>query len=74
MSQFGMQMPGGQLQRGPSLNIYTGLLALAVLALLIACVFVAFQGQQIGPDGSPFATHKYNAATKNYDIRLSKDN
>lgn len=73
MSQFGMQMPGGNLQRGPTMNVYTGLLGLAVLALLAACVFVALQGQKIGPDGSPFATHTFNETTKQYDIKFSAD-
>ena len=54
MSQFGMQMPGGQMQRGPSLNIYTGLLALAVIALIAASAYVFFQASKIGKDGSAF--------------------
>lgn len=63
MSQFGMQMPGGQMQRGPTLNIYTGLLGAAVIALLAACVFVALQAQKIGPKDSPlFSTHAFNAS------------
>ena len=73
MSQFGMQMPGGKLQRGPSMSVYTGLLGLAFVAMLAASVFVAFQGRQIGHDGSPFATHPYDEQTKKYDIKLSAD-
>lgn len=58
MSQFGMQMPGSQFQRVASMNVYTGLLALGVLALLSACLVVAFvEGPKIGPDGSAFAIH-----------------
>lgn len=70
MSQFGMQMPGGNLQRGPSMNVYTGLLAAAVIALLAACAFVAIEGGKIGPDGSPFGVHPYDANTKKYDLKL----
>jgi hypothetical protein len=60
MSQFGMQMPGGQLQRGPSLNIYTGLLALAAVALIAASAYVFMQGTKIGKDGSPFGLQEEN--------------
>ena len=73
MSQFGMQMPGGNLQRGPSMSVYTGLLALSFVAMLTASAFIAFQGRKIGPDGSPFATHSYDENTKKYDIKLSAD-
>jgi len=58
MSQFGMQMPGGQMQRGATMNVFTGLLALAVLALVAACGYVALQGMKISPDGSPFSLQK----------------
>lgn len=70
MSQYGMQMPGGNLQRGPALNVYTGLLGAAVIALLAACVFVFIEGGKIGPDGSPFGIHSYDAAQKKYDLKL----
>lgn len=53
MSQFGMQMPGGRMQRGASPDIYTGLMALAVVALLAACAMMYVQGSQLGVDGSP---------------------
>lgn len=52
MSQFGMQMPAGTLQRGPVMNVYTGLLLLAVLALAAASAFVFVQGAMIGPGGN----------------------
>jgi len=71
MSQIGMQMPGGQLQRGPSLNVYTGLLAIAALAMVAAAAFVAIEGGKIGPNGSAFATHPRDANTKAYDIKLT---
>ena len=63
MSQYGMQMPAGQLQRGATMNIYTGLLFAAVIALLAACVYVYVQGSVIGPSadghaaGNPLAIH-----------------
>lgn len=52
MSQFGMQMPGGRVQRGASPDVYTGLMALAVLALLAACIVVFVQGAKLGLEGS----------------------
>lgn len=64
MSQFGMQMPGGQLQRGPSMNIYTGLLALAVVGLLIACVYVGFvQGPKVSPTGQAWDLQQSGVST-----------
>lgn len=54
MSNFGMQLPGGQMRRGPVMNIYTGLLACAVVALAAACVAMYMQGSRIGPNGSAF--------------------
>ncbi len=57
MSQFGMQMPGGQVHRAASMNVYTGLLFVAVIALLAACVWVYMQARQIGPAGQPFKVH-----------------
>ena len=50
MSQYGMQMPAGQAQRGAMMNIYTGLLFAAVLALIAACAYVFVQGKLIGPE------------------------
>ncbi len=70
MSQFGMQMPAGQAQRGPTMNVYTGLLFVGVLALLAACIFVYFQGQEIGPDGNALAVHKAAATGGGYDVKL----
>jgi hypothetical protein len=52
MSQFGMQMPGGRLRRGASPDVYSGLMGLAVLALLAACVMLYIQGSKVGADGS----------------------
>lgn len=51
MSQFGMQLPGGQMQRGPVMNVYTGLMLMAVLALLAACILVFVNAGKVGKDG-----------------------
>lgn len=60
MGQFGMQLPGGQMQRGASMNIYTGLLFLAVAALAAASVFVYMNGAKVGKDGNPLALQGKN--------------
>jgi hypothetical protein len=57
MSQFGMQLPGGQMQRGPVMNVYTGLLLLAVLALAAASVMVYLNAGKVGKGGQPFNLH-----------------
>jgi hypothetical protein len=49
---LGMQMPGG-MKRGPALNVYTGLLFLAVVALATACVFMYVGAAKLGPNGDP---------------------
>lgn len=54
MSQFGMQLPGGQMQRGPVMNVYTGLLLLAVMALAAASVMVYLNAGKVGKGGQPF--------------------
>lgn len=58
MNQFGMQLPGGQMQRGPMMNVYTGLLLLAVLALAAASVMVYMNAGKVGKDGKPFDLQK----------------
>jgi hypothetical protein len=60
MGQFGMQLPGGQVQRGASMNIYTGLLFLAVMALGAASVFVYLNAGKVGKDGNPLALQTKN--------------
>lgn len=52
MNQLGMQMPGSQRRRSASLNIYTGLLTVAVLCLLAAVLMVGYQANKIGPGDS----------------------
>ena len=60
MGQFGMQLPGGQMQRGASMNIYTGLLFLAVIALGAASVFVYLNAGKVGKDGNPLSLQTKN--------------
>lgn len=72
MSQYGMQMPAGSLQRGPVMNVYTGLLFLAVLSLIAACAFVFVQGALIGPDGNALGVHPTEAG-KPVQVKLSAD-
>jgi hypothetical protein len=58
MSQFGMQMPGGRARRMASMDVYTGLLFCAVLALGVACGFVYKAAVRAAPGGgSPFQLH-----------------
>lgn len=54
MNQYGMQLPGGQMQRGPVMNVYTGLLLLAVIALAAASIMVYVNAAKVGKDGKPF--------------------
>lgn len=53
--QLGMSMPGAQRGRRAQLNVYTGLMAAAVLALAAACVVVYMNGRIIGPGGDAMA-------------------
>lgn len=72
MGQFGMQMPGGQLQRGPAINVYTGLLGLAVIGLLAGIAIVAIQSAVIAPGGKAWEVHPYDANKKSYDVKLEE--
>lgn len=54
MSQFGMQMPGARMKRAASMNIYTGLLFCAVVALAVASGFMWVAASKVGVNGSPF--------------------
>lgn len=62
MSQLGMHMPGGALQRRPQMNVYTGLLFVAVAALAAASVFVWMQASKVGKDGSPWTLQEKAAS------------
>jgi hypothetical protein len=54
MGQMGMNLPGGVRRRTATLDIYTGLLFMAVVALAAACVVVFIQGSLIGKAGNAF--------------------
>ncbi len=70
MSQYGMSMPGGQGRRGPSLNVYTGLLFLAVVSLATACGFMWVAASKVSPEaGNPFAIQEGGAK----GIKLGKN-
>jgi hypothetical protein len=58
MSQMGLNLPGGARRRGPEMDVYTGLLAFAVVALAVASVFVFLQGSKLGKDGSALAVQE----------------
>jgi len=70
MSQFGMQMPGGQVSRGRDVDVYTGLLLLAAVALLAATGFLFVQGGKLGVGGNPLEIHP-EASVKSGELKLS---
>lgn len=53
MSQFGMSMPGGRVRRAATMNIYTGLLFAAVVALAVSCGVMYFAAVKVGDNGNP---------------------
>jgi hypothetical protein len=61
MTQFGMQMPGGQHVRRAQPDVYTGLMLVAFLALTAATVFVYLAGTKVGPDGKATALQQSNS-------------
>jgi hypothetical protein len=63
MSQFGMQMPGARTKRAASINVYTGLLFVAVVALLAACAMAFINGKKISPNGQPWQIHEEGRIT-----------
>lgn len=70
MSQFGMQMPGGQVSRGKDVDVYTGILLLAAAALLAATGFMYVQGGKLGVNGNPLEIHPESAVTSG-NLQLS---
>ena len=55
MNQFGMQMPGGRTRKASGPDVYTGLLAVSVVALLAASGVVFVLGGTLGKGGSAIA-------------------
>lgn len=58
MSQIGMNLPGSQRKRGASMNIYTGLLFLAVVSLGAATAMVWMAGISLAPEEGPIGAFK----------------
>lgn len=58
MSQMGMQLPGAQRKRAPSINVYTGLAMCAVASLAAAVVLVYLAAVKVGPDAGPLGALK----------------
>ncbi len=55
MSQMGMNLPGASRRRNATMDIYTGLLFVAVVALIAACAVVFINGSILGKGGSAFS-------------------
>jgi hypothetical protein len=71
MSQYGMSMPGSTMaSRRPGMTVYTGLLTLAVCALLAACVIVAMQGTKLSPDGGLFSVQPDTTKPENASAEI----
>ncbi len=64
MSQYGMQMPGGMQSRGPSMNVYTGLLLIAVVCMVAASIVVFTAGARVAPEGNVFEVFKPDSSGK----------
>lgn len=58
MSQMGMQLPGAQRKRSPSINVYTGMMLCAVAALAAATALMFLAASRIGPDEGPMGALK----------------
>ncbi|MFU8827941.1 MAG: hypothetical protein ACNA8P_00745 [Phycisphaerales bacterium] len=67
MSQMGMQMPGAHRSRKPVLNIYTGMSFVAMIAVLIATIFVYSAAAIVAPEEGLMAPLKLHEAGR--DIR-----
>jgi hypothetical protein len=64
MSQMGMNLPGATRRRAASMDIYTGLLFVAVVALIAACAVVFVKGSEIGKGGSAFGLQEPASGSK----------
>jgi len=51
---MGMNLPGASRRRSATMDIYTGLLFVAVVALIAACAVVFVNGSIIGKGGNAF--------------------
>lgn len=65
MSQMGMQMPGAQRGRKASLNIYTGMSFVAMIALLVATIFVFRAAHTVAPEEGAMGVLKLHDPGKN---------
>ena len=63
MSQFGMKMPGGRRARSGGLDVYTGLLFLAVIVLGAAVTLMYFAAVKVSPEKSPIKLQDANRIT-----------
>lgn len=70
MSQLGMQLPGGQVKRSTSPNVYTALLFVAVLALAGGLTAAWLNGSKLAPDGKPWQTHESGQGGRAADLNL----
>jgi hypothetical protein len=64
MSQMGMNLPGATRRRTATMDIYTGLLFVAVVALIAACAVVFVNGSLIGKSGNAFGLQEPGSAGK----------
>ncbi|NRA58725.1 MAG: hypothetical protein HRU13_11490 [Phycisphaerales bacterium] len=63
MSQYGMQMPGGRANRGPSLSVIDALLLLSCVAMGFGIVFVFQAAKAVSPDGQPWQMQDNDPST-----------
>ncbi|MFG0293049.1 MAG: hypothetical protein ACIAQF_00840 [Phycisphaerales bacterium JB065] len=64
MSQMGMQMPGAQRARKASLNVYTGMSLVAMIALLVATIFVFNAARTVAPSADALGVLKLHEPGK----------
>ena len=61
MSQFGMQMPGGRAKSGPTPDVFTALMFVAMLAMMVGCGVLYWANSQIAPTANPLSVQKPNS-------------
>jgi hypothetical protein len=64
MSQLGMNLPGSKRKLGASMNIYTGLLFLAVVCMAAAVALVWSAGVELSPDQGSMAPFSLQDANR----------